>query len=105
MFSTLFIIVLNSWKRGIKCTCKETLHKSRTLVLINFFVRHCDVMLKHNYFTSRWLDVLDVVIEKVKGCMTSKLRTMQLIEADLQLLVIMFLGTRIEENYENNKII
>ena len=70
-----------------------------------FFVRHCDVMLKYNYFTSRWLDVLDVVIEKVKGCMTSKLRTMQTIEVDLQLLVIMFLGTRIEENYENNKII
>ena len=60
-------------------------------------------MIKHNYFPSRWLDVLDVTIEKVKGSKTNKLRVIQIIEADLQLLMRIFLGLRMSEHYENDK--
>ena len=41
------------------------------------------------------MDVLDDVIEKVKGNMIKNLRTPQTKEADLQLLMRMFLGIRI----------
>ena len=39
-------------------------------------------MIKHNDFTSRWLNVLDVIIQKGKGKEISKLRVMKIIEAD-----------------------
>ena len=39
-------------------------------------------MLKCNNFPSKWLDVSDVIIEKVKGKMMNKLRIAQSIEVD-----------------------
>ena len=45
-------------------------------------VRFYNVILKHNQFTSRRLDVLDAMIEKGKGIKTNKLRVMQKTEVD-----------------------
>ena len=60
-------------------------------------VRHHNVMLKCDHFPSIWLDVLDIILEEVKGNEINKLRTMQRIEADLQFLMRIFLRIRIEE--------
>ena len=46
---------------------------------------------------------LDVTNEKGKGNKINKLRVIQIIEADLQLLMRIFLGLRIAENYENER--
>ena len=40
------------------------------------------------------MKILDIVIEKDKGPILGKLRTIQLIEADLQLLMRIFMGSR-----------
>ena len=61
------------------------------------------MMFKCNHFASRWLDVLDSMIEKVKGIMINKLRTTKIIDVDLKLLMVTFLGTRTQEDYENDK--
>ena len=42
------------------------------------------------------------MIEKGKGNRTNKLRVMKTIEAELQLLMRMFLGLSMTENYEND---
>lgn len=68
-------------------------------VLFEFY----NVIIKHNHFLTIWLDVLDVMIEKGKGNKINKLRVMQLIETDLQLIMRIFLRNTIEGRYENNK--
>ena len=45
-------------------------------------------------YLERWLKVLDVVIEKVKGLLLGKIRIMQLIKADLQLKMRIFVDVR-----------
>ena len=48
---------------------------------------------------------LDMMIEQVKVNKKNKLRVMQIIEADLKLLMRILLGLLIAENYENDRII
>ena len=52
--------------------------------------------LKHKHYPKRWLDVLDVMIEKGKGSRINKLRVIQIVEADLQLLMRTFLLRKIK---------
>ena len=68
-------------------------------VLVQLFY----AMIKLNHFPCRWLDILDIVIEKGKGNRIRKLRVTQKIEADLQLLMRIFLGFIIVSNYENDR--
>ena len=49
------------------------------------------------------MKVLDVILEKDKGPIIGKLRTIQLIEADLQLLMRIFTGGRNNHNAESNE--
>ena len=42
------------------------------------------------------MKVLDIILDKGKGPIIGKLRTIQLIEADLQLLMQIFLGLRMK---------
>ena len=58
--------------------------------MVKVLVRFYNAMIKHYYFSSRWLDVLDVMVEKGKGNKINKLRVIQIIEADLQVLMIIF---------------
>ena len=46
--------------------------------------------------------MLDATIKKGKGNKINKLRVIQTIDADLQLTMRIFLGSRIAENYEND---
>ena len=70
--------------------------------MVKVLVRFYNVMIKFNHFLSRWLDVLIVTIEKRKGYRINELRVVQIIEADLQLLMRMLLGLIIACNYEND---
>ena len=47
--------------------------------------------------------MLDIILEKGKGLILGKLRTMQLIEADLQLIMRIFVGGWNDENTEKDK--
>ena len=87
------------------CKRDYSAHKCATHCerMIKVLVRHFIVMLKHKYFPSRWLDVLDVMTENWKVHKINKLRIKQIIEEDLQLLMRIFLGIRTKESYENDK--
>ena len=71
--------------------------------MVKVLVKFCNVIIKHNHFLTRWLDVLDVMIEKGNGNKINEIRVMQIIEADLQLIMRIFLRNTIEGRYENNK--
>ena len=71
--------------------------------IAKYLVRFYNAIIKHNHFLSRWLDVLDMMIEKVKVNWINKLIVMQIIEADLQLLMRIFLGLRISDEYSNDR--
>ena len=72
-------------------------------IIIKNLARFFNAIIKHNQIPARWLDVLDAMIEKGKGNKINKLRVMKIIEADLQLLMRMFLGLRIVDNHESDK--
>ena len=72
--------------------------------MVKVLVRVYNAIIKYNHFPFKWLDVLDVMIEKVKGNRINKLRDMKIIEAYLQLLMRIFLGLRISDNYKNDMI-
>ena len=52
------------------------------------------MIVKKGFYPTRQLQVLDMMIEKGKGPVLSKLQMIQLIEADLQLLMRIFLMLR-----------
>ena len=65
-------------------------------ILIDFY----NTLLKEYYFLCRWIKILDVTIKKGKGPTLGKLRTIQLIAADLQLLMHIFLDPKSEKYIE-----
>ena len=66
-------------------------------------VRFYTPMSKHKHYPKRWSDVLDVMIEKGKGSRINKLRVIQIVEADLQLLMRIFLGIWLESKLEEDE--
>ena len=50
----------------------------------------------------KWLKILDVTIEKGKGLVIGKLRTIQLIEADMQILMRIIINERNRGRIEVN---
>ena len=51
--------------------------------MINILVRFYNTILRKGYYLKRWIKLLAVILEKGKGPIIGKLRTIQLIEADL----------------------
>ena len=66
-----------------------------------------DNVLQHNTknrsYPKRWEKILDVMLSKGRGMMLGKLRTITLIEADLQCIMRMFLNEGEEEMIEADK--
>ena len=58
--------------------------------------------LEHKNHPKRWLDVADETLEKDKGQKINRLRILELIEAEMQLLTKMFLKLRIDEEHTMN---
>ena len=57
-------------------------------------------MIKYNHYPKRWLNVVDVMLEKGKRLRLKKLRMLEMIEAGFQLVMIMHLVSRINERVE-----
>ena len=67
-----------------------------TKILVKFYT----TVVRKGYYLKRWVKLLAVILEKGKGPIIGKLRTIQLIEADLQILMRIFIGGRNDENIE-----
>jgi len=66
--------------------------------LIKFY----NIIITKGYYPKRWKNITDVILEKGKGPKLGKLRTITLIEADLQLLMRIFLDATKQELIEND---
>ena len=56
--------------------------------MVEILVQFHNVTIKCNHHQMRWLKFVDVVIEKGKGPRINKLRMLEMIEADLQLVMM-----------------
>ena len=72
--------------------------KRMTDILVEFY----NIILDKGYYPERWANIVDVMLEKGKGPQLDKLRTITLIEGDLQILMRIFLDPKEEELIENN---
>ena len=70
-----------------------------TKILIKFY----NTIIKKQIYPKRWLKVLDIILEKGKGPILGNLRTIQLIEADVQLMMRIFIGGRNDKNIINDE--
>ena len=60
------------------------------------------MVIKHNHYPRGCLKVVDVMLEKRKGPRLKKLRMLEMIEADLQLVMRMHLGSRMNERFDSD---
>ena len=65
-------------------------------ILTTILLRYYNTIIQREFYPEYWLKVLDMMLDKGKGLIIGKLQTIQLIEADSQLLMRIFLGIRIE---------
>ena len=70
--------------------------------MTKIFILFYNTLIKNCYYLQQWLKVLDVILEKGKGPVIGKLRTIQLIETDLQLIMRIYVGGRNNENIEKD---
>ena len=79
--------------------CKCVLHSLRMKeILAKFF----NMIIERKYYPKRQKKILDVIIEKGKGPILGKLRIMQLIDADIQILIRICIGKQNDNSIENN---
>ena len=80
--------------------CKCALESEK---MTNTLVRFYNTIVRKGDYLKTWTKLLAVTLEKEKGPILGKLRTTQLVEADLQLLMRILIGGRKEEAIENDK--
>ena len=61
--------------------------KRMTKILVTYY----NILIEKGYYPRRWLKILDTILEKGKGMILGKLRTITLIEADLQYVMRLYL--------------
>ena len=83
----------------VKLCIIQVLHSN---IITSILVRFYNTIITRNYYPKRWLQVLDVMLEKGKGAVIRKLQTIQLIEADLQLIMRIFIKNRENRSIEND---
>jgi len=72
-----------------------------TRILVMFY----NIVIKNRYYLKRWENIVDVILDKGKGMIIGKLRTITLIEADLQYVMRIYLNDEQEERIEfDNRI-
>ena len=67
-----------------------------TAILVEYY----NILIREGYYPKRWLNILDVILEKGKGPIIGKLWTIILIEVDLQCKMRTYLSDEIEEKIE-----
>ena len=60
-------------------------------------------MVKDKIYLNRWLKILDIILEKRKERVLGKLRTIQLIKEDSQLLMRIFVRGRNDVKIESDQ--
>ena len=86
-----------------ECSAHKCALGSENMVdaLVNFF----NVKIKSNHCPKTWLKVADMMIEKRKVQRIKQLRTLEIIESDMQLIMKIFLGNRMSSKVEEDKIL
>ena len=64
-----------------------------------------NLIISNKFYPERWLKILNTMLEKEKGQLLGKLRTMQLVEVDFQLIMRVFMNERMAGLIETDKII
>ena len=70
--------------------------------MINTLISYHNVLLKNRCFPKRWLDTLHATIGKEKGLELEKLSIITIIEVDLQHVIHVFFGDKVEEIIESD---
>ena len=70
--------------------CKCALGSARITQILG---KYYNTIMNQRYYPKQWLEILKVMIKKGKGAKLGKLQTIQLIEADLK--IIMRIGINI----------
>ena len=65
--------------------------------MIKILVRYYNIIIYQKYYPKRWLKILEVIIEKGKGPKLGKLRAIQLIKVDLQIIMRIGINTQNRE--------
>ena len=61
-------------------------------------IKFYNIILEKVMYLEKWAKILDMIIEKGKGPILGKLKIMQLIEAEIQLIMRICVDARIEKN-------
>ena len=76
---------------------KCTILCARIIVIIVWFY---NISLLQNYYSKRWINLVEITLEKGKGPILGKLRNITLIEGDLQINIRICLNAKSEELIE-----
>ena len=71
--------------------------------MTNLLVTYYNIILKNRYYPTRWEKILDVMLSKGKGMILGKLRTITLIEADIQYIMRIVLNDGDKERIEDDE--
>ena len=71
--------------------------------MIKLIVNFYNHIICNNYYSERQLKIVNIILEKGKELVLGKLHIIQLIEADLQLLICIFMRKRAQNNIEKDK--
>jgi len=109
-------ITAEEWKEKVKKAKKSSassIFSQRTYAIYkcalesermtNHLVAFYNILIEKGYYPKRWQKITDVILEKGKGPRLGKLRTITLIEGDLQLLMRIFLNATDQETIENDR--
>ena len=69
------------------------------MILVTFY----NLLIKTGYYPKRWTKLVDTILEKGKGPILGKLKTITLIEGDLQIMMRMYLNAPEEELIKGDK--
>ena len=70
--------------------------------MMEILVSYYNIIIAKGYYPKRWLKILDAMLGKGKGMIVGKLRTITLIEADLQNIMRIYLEDLDEEMIESD---
>ena len=101
-------VVKKSKKRSVSSFFSKRNYAMHKIALINeritnLLVKYYNIIITVQFSPERWLKTLVVMIEKGKGPVLGKLRTIQLTEADLKLIMMMFVNIRNKGNIESDE--
>ena len=70
---------------------------------MNVLILFYNLVIQKGIVLERWRNVLDVMLEKGKGPILGKMRIIELIEGDLQIIVRACVGLRNDDNIKNDE--